>query len=160
MDLKILQELESEYGSIGKVPNDDPRLKKLQAKMSPALKPHEPNKALIKRIKDLADKGFSYKDIAEAIDYSIAQVRSIMHDNNIKQLPFYKYKVTDENGTVMYCTDYQQIIKATGIQKRFVRGALDFKGPFHGFNYETIDPIAVGLPEGSLIFKNGRWKRV
>ena len=161
--LEILHELEHEYGSVDNahLRATDKRLKVLRNELDGTHKiRHASHSQIVKSIIPLRDKGFSYHDIAQTLGFSVSKVRMIMRDSGTKLLPVYKYSVTSDDGTVMYCTTYKQIIKATGVKQQLISGLLDFDGFYHkGYKYEYIDPISVGLPPEVLVQKNGKWIR-
>ena len=158
--LEILHELEQEYGSVDNVHllATDKRLKVLRNELDGTHKiRHKSHSQIVKSIIPLRDKGFSYHDIAQTLGFSVSKVRMIMRDSGIKLLPVYKYSVTSENGKVMYCTTYKQIVMATGVKQQLVRDLLDFDGYYKGYKYEYIDSISVGLPPEVFIQKDGKW---
>ena len=168
--LNLLTELEQEYGSVAKVPEGNPKLEELRKLLNE--KKRSGNRdiygrvirwstvELVERIKKLRDKGYTLYQIAAEVQKTPGYVKSLLIEHNIKLLPIYKYKLTDQNGTVMYLSSHGQATSVTGLKVQMV-GKLFREERLHkGFQYRNIRPIAVNLPKDVLILKDGKWQKV
>ena len=167
--LQILQEIESEYGSVSNVPEGNPKLSRLQSLMEAE---HRNRRGsyntgkkqsgidFIAEIIKYRDKGYNAEQIAEATDRSYSHTRHTMRENGIKTLPFYNYSVTDSDGNTMYFMSQREVIQETGASKRAINEAAKYgKCSRKGYTYKAIRPISVGLPPEALVKKNGKWIR-
>lgn len=167
--LKILQELESEYGSVANVLEGNPKLTKLQFLVESEHRDRcdsynegkkQKSVDFLNDIIKYRNKGYSPEQIAEATGRSDSYTRHIMKENGIEIFPVYKYSVTDGTGNTMYFKNHREIIKETGISNRMIVDVLkSTKHEYKGFTYKAIRPIAVGLPPEVLIKKDGKWIR-
>lgn len=167
--LQILQEIESEYGSVAKAPEGDRKLSRLRALMEAehrnrreSYNTGQKQKGIdfINDIIKYRNKGYNAEQIAEATGRSDSHTRHVMRQNNIKTLPFYSYSATDGDGNTMYFQSQREVMQEMGVSKKFVYNVVKYgRRAKEGYVYRTIRPIAVGIPPEVLIKKKGKWIR-
>lgn len=128
----LIHKLENKYGSISNTPEDDPTLASVQKILafdwhSSALKVH-----LREDIKELLDKGYFIKEVADELSVSNDTVRKSMRMFNMHTRPRFRYKVVNlKTGESIYgkvCLDFSKLINVNCSSYKQTREYLFLEG--------------------------------
>ncbi|QHJ77601.1 MAG: hypothetical protein [Bacteriophage sp.] len=156
----LLHELESKFGSIGKVPENNPILINIRKILS--YEDHIVSKKIYLKseINELLDKGYMPTEIAEKLMITIGTVRRSMRMFDMKTKPRFRYKIVNQaTGESIYgnvCQDFSRLINVNCSSFKLAKSYLSLEG----YKLTKCDPrILWGeLKKGQKYYQNGQLK--
>lgn len=156
----LLHELESKFGSIGKVPENNPILINIRKILS--YEGHIVSKKIYLKseINRLLDEGYLPTEIADKLMITIGTVRKSMRMFNMHTRPRFRYKVVNlKTGESIYgnvCQDFSKLINANCSSFKQAQSYLLLEG----YKLTKCDPrILWGeLKKGQKYYQNGQLK--
>ena len=156
----LIHELENKYGSIANVPEDNQTFASIRRILefdwhSSALKVH-----LREDIKELLDKGYFIKEVADKLSVSNDTVRKSMRMFNMHTRPRFRYKVVKlKTGESIYgnvCLDFSKLINLNCSSYKQARQCLFLEG----YMLTECNPRVLWgeLKKGQKYYQNGQLK--
>ena len=156
----LINQLETNFGSLSNVPENNPILANIRKilefdRRSPTLKVH-----LREEIKELLDKGYFIKDVADELSISTTTVRESMRMFNMQTKPRFRYKIVNQaTGESIYgnvCQDFSRLINVNCSSFKLAKSYLSLEG----YKLTKCDPrILWGeLKKGQKYYQNGQLK--
>lgn len=128
----LIHEIENKYGSISKTPKDDPTLAIIQKILAFDWHNSTLKVQLRDDIKELLDKGYLVKDVADELLVSINTVRESMRMFNMHTRPRFRYRVvnlkTEESIYGNICLDFSKLINVNCSSYKQTREYLFLEG--------------------------------
>lgn len=154
----LIHQLEVKFGSLSQVPEDNPILANIRKilefdRRSPILKVH-----LREEIKELLDKGYFIKDVADELSISTTTVRGSMRMFNIKTRPRFRYKIVNQGtGEIIYgsvCQDFGKLINVNCSSYKLAQDYL----LLYGYKLTKCKPVVLWgeLKKGQKYYQNGQ----
>ena len=154
----LIHEIENKYGSISKTPKDDPTLAIIQKILAFDWHNSTLKVQLRNDIKELLDKGYLVKDVADELLVSINTVREAMRMFNMHTRPRFRYKVINlKTGESIYgnvCLDFSKLINVNCSSYKQTREYLFLEG----YLLEKCDPQVLWgeLKSGQKYYYEGK----
>ena len=156
----LINQLETNFGSLSNVPENNPILANIRKilefdRRSPTLKVN-----LKEEIKELLDKGYFIKDVADELSISTTTVRESMRMFNMQTKPRFRYKIVNQaTGESIYgnvCQDFSRLINVNCSSFKLAKSYLSLEG----YKLTKCDPrILWGeLKKGQKYYQNGQLK--
>lgn len=154
----LIHQLEAKFGSLSQVPEDNPMLARIRKileldRRSLILKVH-----LREEIKELLDKGYFIKDVADELLISTTTVRESMRMFNMKTRPRFRYKIVNQStGGIIYgsvCQDFGKLINVNCSSYKLAQDYL----LLYGYKLTKCNPQVLWgeLKKGQKYYQNGQ----
>lgn len=154
----LIHQLETDFGSLSNVPEDNPILANIRKilefdRRSPTLKVN-----FKKEIKELLDKGYFIKDVADELSISTTTVRESMRMFNMQTRPRFRYKIVNQaTGEIIYgsvCQDFGKLINVNCSSYKLAQDYL----LLYGYKLTKCNPHVLWgeLKKGQKYYQNGQ----
>lgn len=143
---RLLHQLESEYGSIAKVPENNDLLKRIRDIVG--FNKYQDTKQAMYRddIKNLLNQGHWPQEIADKLVISETTVRAVMRKNHFKIMPRFKYKLINHRANIsIFVNSKNDLVK---IIKRNFSSMDECK------NYAAIEGYKIDVKDSMFLWKD------
>lgn len=143
---RLLHQLESEYGSIAKVPENNDLLQKIRDLVGFNKYPDTKQAMYREDIKNLLNQGYWPQEIADKLVISKTTISTVMRKNNFKIMPRFKYNLINHRANIsIFANSKNDLVK---IIKRNFNSLEECK------NYAAIEGYKLDVKDSSFLWKD------
>lgn len=145
--LLIIHELEKRFGSIIKVPDDNPEMQEIHM----LLPLDRPSKDVnYERVRWLNRQGYSITHIAQVTHHSQSTISRYLSTYNLKPKQAFKYRVKSNSSKIAYYSTSLIHLASLLLHKRFNDNATaERQLNMHGFSIRTSFYVWYQIPDGA-----------